>query len=127
MIEEVTDEPFTMVATSSEATASNTGGTTDNMATASSTEGTTAVGVATAQPVILRDYQALEIALPIGIITIIIVLTMVAIGVLLCVIRGRSQQIRRSQHKYDVPLSTPLNPTSLILDNSALYNTPRSM
>ncbi len=127
-MEEVTDEPFTMVATSSEATASNTGGTTDNMATASSTGGTTAVGgIATAQPVILRDYQALEIALPIGIITIIIVLTMVAIGVLLCVIRGRSQQIGRSQHKYDVPLSTPLNPTSLILDNSALYNTPRSM
>ncbi len=107
-MEEVTNEPFTMVATSS-------GGS------------TTAVGIATAQPVILRYYQALEIALPIGIITIIIVLTTVAIGVLLCIIRGRSQQIGRSQHKYDVPQSIPLNPTSLILDNSALYNTPRSM
>ncbi len=107
-MEEVTNEPFTMVATSS-------GGS------------TTAVGgIATAQPVILRD-QALEIALPIGIITIIIVLTMVAIGVLLCVIRGRSQQIGQSQHKYDVPQSIPLNPTSRILDNSPLYNTPCPM
>ncbi len=108
-MEEVTNEPNTMATTSSDATASNTGGTTD------------VGGIATAQPVVLRDYQALEIALPIGIITIIIVITTVAIGVLLCVIR------EQSQHKYDVPQSISLNPTSRILDNSALYNIPRPM
>ena len=116
-MEDVTNEPITMATTSSKATASDTGGIIDG-----STGGTTDVGgMATAQPVVLRDYQALEIALPIGIITIIIVITTVAIGVLLCVIRGQSQ------HKYDVPQSTPLNPTSCILDNSALYNIPRPM
>ncbi len=133
-MEEVTNEPFTMATTSSDATASNKGGTTDNretISTASNTGGTTdssntggttdVGGIATAQPVVLRDYQALEIALPIGIITIIIVITTVAIGVLLCVIKGRSQ------HKYDVSQSIPLNPTSHILDNSALYNIPRPM
>ncbi len=87
----------------------------------SSTGGMTDVDIATAQPVILRDYQALEIALPTGIITIIIVLTTVAIGVLLCVIRGRTQ------HKYEVPQTIPLNPTSLVLDNSPLYSTPSEM
>ncbi len=102
-MEEVTNEPFTMVATSS-------GGS------------TTAVGIATAQPVILRYNQALEIALPIGIITIIVVITTVAIGVLLCVIRGRSH------HKYEVPQTTPISPTSLVvLDNSPLYSTPSEM
>ncbi len=85
---------------------SNTGGTTD------------VGGIATAQPVVLRDYQVLEIALPIGIITIIVVITTVAIGVLLCVTRGRSQ------HKYEVPQNVPLSPTPLLLDNSALYSTP---
>ena len=146
-MEEVTNKPNTMATTSSDSTASNTGGTTDSsstgdtiatasntggttdssstggtIATASSTGGTTDVGgIATAQPVVLRDYQALEIALPIGIITIIVVITTVAIGVLLCVIKGRSQ------HKYDVPQSISLNPTSHILDNSALYNIPRPM
>ena len=88
---------------------SNTGGTTD------------VGGIATAQPVVLRDYQTLEIALPIGIITIIVVITMVAIGVLLCVTRGRSH------HKYEVPQTTPLSPTLLLLDNSALYTTPSEM
>ncbi len=98
-----------MATTSSDSTASNTGGTTD------------VGGIATVQPVVLRDYQTLEIALPIGIITIIVVITTVAIGVLLCVIKGRSQ------HKYAVPQSISLNPTSHILDNSALYNIPRPM
>ena len=134
-MEEVTNKPNTMATTSSDSTASNTGGTTDNretistasntggtIATASNTGGTTDVGgIATVQPVVLRDYQTLEIALPIGIITIIVVITTVAIGVLLCVIKGRSQ------HKYDVPQSISLNPTSHILDNSALYNIPRPM
>ena len=137
-MEEVTNKPNTMATTSSDSTASNTGGTiatasntvgtTDSsstggtVATASSTGGTTDVGgIATAQPVVLRDYQTLEIALPIGIITIIVVITTVVIGVLLCVIKGRSQ------HKYDVSQSISLNPTSHILDNSALYNIPRPM
>ncbi|XP_064407084.1 uncharacterized protein LOC135351900 isoform X2 [Halichondria panicea] len=95
--------------------------TVEQMATtqSSNTGGTTDVGgIATAQPVVLRDYQTLEIALPIGIITIIVVITMVAIGVLLCVTRGRSH------HKYEVPQTTPLSPTLLLLDNSALYTTP---
>ncbi len=104
-------------------TSSSTGDTTDSSNTGGTTDGG---GIATAQPVVLRDYQTLEIALPIGIITIIVVITTVAIGVLLCVTRGRSQ------HKYEVPQSTPLNPTSLsptllLLDNSALYTTPSEM
>ncbi len=48
--------------------------TVEQMATtqSSNTGGTTDVGgIATAQPVVLRDYQVLEIAMPIGIITII--------------------------------------------------------
>ncbi len=84
------------------------------------TEGTTRiVGVATAQQiVVIRDYQVLEIALPVALSTLLIVIVIMIIGVLVCFIRGRKY------NKYDIPLTTPTSPTSTILDNSALCDSP---
>ncbi len=85
------------------------------------TEGTTRiVGVATAQQiVVIRDYQVLEIALPVALLTLLIVIVIMITGVLVCFIRGCGNPV----HKYDVPLTTPLSPAPRILDNAALYNT----
>ncbi len=82
------------------------------------TEGTTSVGgVATVQQIVVKDYQVLEIALPIALLTLLVVIVTVVVGVLVCVSQGRKHVV----HKYEIPQTTPISPTTRILDNSALY------
>ncbi len=82
------------------------------------TEGTTDIGgVATVQQIVVKDYQVLEIALPIALLTLLVIIVTVVVGVLVCVSRGR----KHVAHKYEIPQATPTNPATGILDNSDLY------
>ena len=85
------------------------------------TEGTTDIGgVATVKQIVVKDYQVLEIGLPIGLLMLLVVMVAVVVGVLVCVSQGRKYIV----HKYDVPLDTRTNSTTRILDDSDIYYSP---
>lgn len=79
------------------------------------------------KPVVVRDYQVLKIALPIALITILVVIAIVCtvVGILLaCLKRGKQSP------RYDIPLDSsvaPPSPVTVVLDNSALYNMPNEL
>lgn len=93
---------------------------------ATDTTVTTAIGTqelpTAVQVMVVKDYQALEIALPIALITIVLVAVIVALGVVLCLNVGLGKRSStRFQRELLETSQTPLRPGTKILDNSALY------
>lgn len=86
------------------------------------TSGTNTQETPSALPSVIKDYQTLEIALPIAILTIIIVVAIVAVGVLFCL---KTRLGKRSSSRYSRELlessQTALSPATKASDKSALY------
>lgn len=76
-------------------------------------------------PSVVMDYQTLAIALPIALITIIIVTLLVIVGVIISLMFtvGKKSSLRNDIESMETS-QTPLHPQTTILDNSALYGRP---
>ena len=78
------------------------------------------VAPSTATMMVVKDFQVLKIALPIVLIAIAIVVAVVIAGVVLCLRVGRNRY-----EEIDFNNSRSQRSTIKVLDNSALYDTPR--